>query len=247
MSLPSRAAAVSSRSAAASSAVLICPASLTTGTTSPRGDWAAKPRWTAPCCTISPAAVSTEELSSGCRRRPATTMRAISASTPMPSSGRTRLSASLTAMSSVASASTQVVASGISRREVLSLSAIALRTPVSGTRISACPGRPAARTSVGDDAAAEGGAVDTPVVGAAAGAAEASTTSARRMMPSGLFGRIEARSRPASRASLRTSGEMHLDGTVAGGGRRRGRRARPPRGAVRRGAGGAHHHWCRSR
>ncbi len=170
--------------------------------------------------------MSTVELSSGKRASAAVQIRASSASSEIFGLPGAFITARA-CMSSVASASTQQVASGISRRLRESLSATAPRTPRRGIRV---PGavradvREAAVGGVADVAVPEtagavalparGGAVTARAAGVSAAGAEAAavrsacSTSARRIRPSGPEPVSSRRSRPFSRASRRTSGEM---------------------------------------
>ena len=104
------------------------------------------------------------------------------------------------ASSSVASASTQQVASGISRRLRASFSATAPRIPRSGMRLP--PAR--APAAAGCPAPYRGGRCSRRV--------RRRSTSARRISPSGPEPVSARRSRPCSRASRRTSGEMTATG-----------------------------------
>ena len=114
---------------------LSSPAPWTTGTMSPRGVCAARPRLMSPWVTISPAAVSIDELMIGYFFRPATTKRATSESSEYFSPVRAS-SAFFVASSSVASTSSQIVASGISCRDFVRRSDTTLRSPVIGVRVS---------------------------------------------------------------------------------------------------------------
>src|ERR1700677_896150 len=141
-------------------------------------------------------------FSSGYLRRPVMANRATRASRLTGFPGSRALSAARAASRPVASTSTQTVASGISRRERVSLSAAALRTPRSGIRTS--PG-------VTADVAAASGVMG--VVGVAS-RSRAALTSRRSTSPSGPVPGIPDTSSPASRASLRTSGELTGTGPV---------------------------------
>lgn len=145
--------------------------------------------------------MSTVELSSGNRARAWTQIRARSASREIFGPPAAFIAARA-AISSVASASTQQVASGISVRLRDSLSATAPRTPRSGTR---SPDEAPAAEGAGTGAAA--GAVVVAATGRSS-AAMASSTSARRIRPSGPDPRTSRRSSPRSLASFRTRGEM---------------------------------------
>src|ERR1700677_4171239 len=141
-------------------------------------------------------------FSSGYLRRPVMANRATRASRLTGFPGSRALSAARAASRPVASTSTQTVASGISRRERVSLSPAAWRTRRSGIRTS--PG-------VTADVAAASGVMG--VVGVAS-RSRAALTSRRSTTPSGRVPGIPDTSSPASRASLRTSGELTGTGPV---------------------------------
>ena len=134
VSLPARALSAISLSVFARSMMFMSWAFLMTGTTRPRSVWAAKPRLTWRCSTISSAAVSSEALMVGNFRSAAMAIRMMIAVGLTLTSDCDLLSSARKSHSGVASASTQVTASGIWLRERVIWAVTALRSCDSLTR-----------------------------------------------------------------------------------------------------------------
>ena len=164
--LPERARATRVPNAWASSSSDSRSASLMLGTMSPRGVAAAMPRFTPPLSTISWAASSQDELSSGLRFSAISTALATISSGEILTSAKSRRALIVLTSSIVAvtSASTHTVTCGAVNADCTIAAAVALRTPLIGMRRSS--------------ATTAGGAPSRPrVVGAAARCAAPSTSS----------------------------------------------------------------------
>src|SRR3712207_3694192 len=184
---PARAVSVSSASAPASSASDSRPASLTLGTTSPRGVAAAMPRLTCPWTTISCAASSQELLTIGCLAAASSSALATNTSgltlTPA-NSGRAAIrDRSLTIR--VTSTVRNSVTCGAVKALATIAAAVCLRTPLTGIRCSPAAGAATGRSSV-----------------TGAGPAAAASTSARVITPPAPLPVSAVRSTPRSLASL---------------------------------------------
>ena len=167
------------------------------GTISPRGVAAAIPRLTECLSTISWAASSQAELSSGVRcRAPQTTLAMINIGVILTSrNSRRAFSRSTSSIVAETSMVTHSVTCGAVNADSTMAFAVALRTPLIGIRLSR---NLAGQRSVGDEPWLDPPGPRT--------ASDASTTSSRVITPPGPLPRSAFRSTPRSLASLRTGG-----------------------------------------